>query len=387
MPKACKVCAHPNRAAIDRRLANQVVNVSALSREFGLNRNAVMSHRSHHLPDFLVALTAQAQLPEQEQVNAELQRLYLTTLDALARAEAGTLVQVGHTDGGPLYERIWSPSSVARLISEARKSLGLISALVAGSPQTSTPATSNAALEDAFMRALAREEQRALASSHHDDGADPHVVDAVVIDELPTAAGPRAFDQARAESIPGVDPPMRGSGANGAGGALPRPAEDPFTLEPPENTEGGLDSNHDRFRQGQQGSTDVTQGTPQLSSYAASLDIASPTPAPTVDRLTSDKRAAELYLAGLPAEVRQHIAEVIDQALSNDVLNPERIERPWPGNPAASLEERRAEGWPDPAPLEHPLDAQPEVNPATDRTSRGRPWSSDPNLPPAGRRA
>ena len=362
MPNPCSVCSHPNRADIDRRLAQQVVNVSALSREFGLNRNAVTAHRTHHLPDFLVALTAQAELPGDQVLNAELQRLYLTTLDALARAEAGTLVLVGKVEGELRYERMWSPTAVARLLSEARKGLGMISALAAQREQIAPPDHENRKLDAAIEHALARFEERQQLQL---EAADPHITDAIIVNQVDQVDVVDQVD--RVSGVALADPhTYAGVDAGEGAGVLPRLAEDPFTDRPPEND--GSTKEQDDFPQYIEGMTPDHARSAQNDTEA-------------------QMRAAELFLAGLPKEVRAHIAEVIDQAKSNDVLNPETLRRPWPGNPAASAEERAAEGWPTVAPLASPLDHPSGANPATDRSSRphqGRRQAagSDPNLPP-----
>lgn len=356
MPNPCSVCVHPSRADIDRRLAAQVVNVSALSREFGLNRNAVSAHRLHHLPDFLVALTARAQLPHDDVINAELQRLYLTSLDALARAEAGTLVQIATVDGEPVFDRIWSPTAVARLIGEARKGLGMISALVAARENVAPPAEANASLDASIARALDRFEQRSLGQP-----LDPPIADAVLVADSQDVTS-QGNESAAAESKPGVTHHYPGVDATARGGHARSLAEDPFTVAPTE-----------------------TYGPPEQDDFPTFIE--QNTPKQSEDPTDAQKRAADLYLAGLPPEVRKHIAEVLDQHEANDQMNPELLRRPWAGNPGASIEERAFEGYVDGrSPIAHPLDHPSGANPATDRTSRRRP-SSDPNLPPAGRRA
>ena len=356
MPKPCSVCKHPERSAIDRELARNVVRYAALVERYGLSKSALFRHKTEHLPDFLQALTGHADAPADPVLHAELQRLYLTTLDALADAQAGTLAIVGHKDGEPIVDRIWSPTAVARLIGEARKGLGAISALVADARTVDAPASKSPELDAAFTRALNRfaDRQSALgpATEIVDDALvlDAEVVDTPItthsVDIASRIVTTTANEPVDAESMQGEPTPYAGVGANGAAGPLA-----------------------------------PSQGDPNLDALPEMMG--------PLDDPTGEKRAAELYLAGLPVEVRKHIAEVIDQAASNDQLNPETLRKPWPGNPAATIEERRAEGWADPQPLEPtPQPPQPPqvVFPASDRTSR-RPThrpvdqSHDPNLP------
>ena len=359
MPQPCTVCLHPDRAEIDRRLAAQIVNVSAVARDYGLHVSPVRRHRLQHLPDFLVALTSEAVAPSDRAIHAELQRVYLTALDALARAEAGTLVQISTVDGKPVYDRIWSPTAVARLIGEARKSLGVISALVSGTQQSAPADVKNAELDAAMLRALARfeERERALGAGIVGDV----IVDAEVVDDTPPLVThelltsqtrtTQANEQVAAESTESVDTPYAGVPANGGVDESPPPQGTLFQPDLPKNM----------------------------------ADFQKNTMAPTDIDDETKRRLADLFLAGLDPEVRQHIAEVISQAASNDQLNPETLRREWPGNPAASLEERTAEGWANPAPIQlpdlppKPPKPAPPTSSANDRTSPRTSRHPDPD--------
>src|SRR6202521_4695560 len=128
MPQPCTVCTHPDRPEIDRRLSSQACNVAALARELGLDAKAMTRHRARHIPQLLVAFTAKARTLTLEQLEAEAERLYVTTLDALARAEQGTLAKVKHVDpetGEVTYPtvRTVSHTAVGRMIREARAGL------------------------------------------------------------------------------------------------------------------------------------------------------------------------------------------------------------------------------------------------------------------------
>ena len=94
MPRICTTCAHLQRAQIDERLALQVVNIAQVARDYGLDRKSVARHRDQHLPQFLRAFAGRAAALDVSKIQAEAERLYLTTLDALARAEQGTLARI-----------------------------------------------------------------------------------------------------------------------------------------------------------------------------------------------------------------------------------------------------------------------------------------------------
>jgi DNA-binding transcriptional ArsR family regulator len=50
MARQCKVCMHPDRREIDRRLAEPTVNISSLSTEFDVSYPSLRRHRDAHLP-------------------------------------------------------------------------------------------------------------------------------------------------------------------------------------------------------------------------------------------------------------------------------------------------------------------------------------------------
>jgi hypothetical protein len=138
MPRICTVCAHLRRAEIDERLALQVVNVAQVARDYRLTRHSVARHRDQHLPQFLRAFAGEAAAVDASKIHAEAQRLYLTALDALARAEQGTSTHIDE-DGTP-HRRV-SYTAIARFIREARQSLDLLAKL---SATTAPPETPNA---------------------------------------------------------------------------------------------------------------------------------------------------------------------------------------------------------------------------------------------------
>lgn len=171
MARPCTVCVHAKRAEIDQRLAFQVVNVKQLAAEMGLGRDAVRSHRAKHLPAFLPAFQARADALTLDTLQAEAQRLYLVTLDALAQAERGVLVEID--DSGKAHYRV-SSTAVARLIREARTSLGLLASLAVDG-EAPVEVRANGALDERIAQAL----DRALAAV----GSSNVVVDADVVED------------------------------------------------------------------------------------------------------------------------------------------------------------------------------------------------------------
>jgi hypothetical protein len=182
MPKPCSVCAHNRRAEIDGKLAQQVVNLSAVGRDYGLKRDALRAHRSKHIPSFLPMLIGRAEVPSVDALAAEAERLYAVSLDALARAEAGVLVQID--DDGTEVRKV-SSTAIARMIREARGSLDL---LVKLSTAGATSANSgdrggDAALGARIEQALDKVMQRAIGQA--DD-----VIDVEVVADEPPAPPP-----------------------------------------------------------------------------------------------------------------------------------------------------------------------------------------------------
>lgn len=176
MPKPCSVCAHIRRAEIDGKLAQQVVNLSAIGRDYGLKRDALRAHRAKHIPSFLPMLIGRAAVPDVDQLQAEAERLYAVSLDALARAEAGVLVQID--DDGTEVRKV-SSTAIARAIREARGSLDLLVKLSTAGASAANGAgqAGDAALGARIEQALSKVMQRAaLPTGEADDVIDVEVV-------------------------------------------------------------------------------------------------------------------------------------------------------------------------------------------------------------------
>lgn len=64
MARACSVCTHPNRAAIDEALAANRGSFRGVSRQHGLSPDAVERHAKAHLPKAIVLATAAAEVAQ-----------------------------------------------------------------------------------------------------------------------------------------------------------------------------------------------------------------------------------------------------------------------------------------------------------------------------------
>lgn len=220
MPKPCSVCVRLDRGEIDRRLSFQVINMSQLARELGLSRDALYAHRKAHLPTFLPAFQASAEALTLGTLQAEMQRLHSVTLDALARAEAGTLVRNVH--GEPVYDaagdvqREVSTSEVARMIREARQNLGLLTKLSADAASTNDRPAGvangelDARLTTALERVVARSTQRIQADTTVDGDAGEMIEEvhpailARITDHAATHPGDHVGQQPGAHSPPSL---------------------------------------------------------------------------------------------------------------------------------------------------------------------------------------
>jgi len=178
MSRICNVCMHPQRFEIDKRLAFQIVNVSALAREYEVGRKSIENHRNRHLESFLAAFQASADAPDNRHLNAELRRLYATALDAITRIQAGVPVQVAEHNGEPVYDRKWNPTALARMLAEARKLIELISKLRTLCEEPAEPAPArNAEIDASILRALDRFDQRQLEAQSPRSG----IIDADIV--------------------------------------------------------------------------------------------------------------------------------------------------------------------------------------------------------------
>jgi hypothetical protein len=172
----CTICSHPDRHAVDLRLASPDCNLSALARDLGLTRNAVARHRDNHLAQqrVLLDLTAEADALSQGAIHAQAQALYLRSLEVLADLESGEIV--GHDDAGqPIRRR--SIATQLKAIREVRANVELLARLTLHGSGPTVEAE-RVDIDSAIERALRRaEERRALPSG------DDSVVEAEILED------------------------------------------------------------------------------------------------------------------------------------------------------------------------------------------------------------
>ena len=112
MPRTCTVCAHPERAAIDRALV-QGVPLRDIAGRYDLSKSAVERHQADHLPVLLVKAHDAEETARADDLLGELRDLQATTLGLLRKAErAGKL------------------GTAVMAIGEARRNLELLAKLI-----------------------------------------------------------------------------------------------------------------------------------------------------------------------------------------------------------------------------------------------------------------
>lgn len=187
MPTPCRVCSHLARPEIDARLVQHAVNISQLSREYGVPRKSLIAHRDRHLPTFLKVYGAAVDLPTLGELHTEALRVYMATLDELGRAQAGVLIDVG--DDGKEHRAI-SHTAIARLLDGARKSVDQLARLAAdGATESERPtgvadAELTARLRTQLERVVARADRQQRATVGDEQAA---IEAAEVIAEVSTA--------------------------------------------------------------------------------------------------------------------------------------------------------------------------------------------------------
>lgn len=307
----CSVCARPERADIDVALSFQVVNLSKLARDFGVSRDALKAHRSNHLPQFLPAFQAQASALTLDTLQAEAQRLYTTTLDALARVEAGVLTWQEETDPATgerkrTQVRRVSATSVARMIREARAGLDQLTRLAAdrGDQEGRPSSAADIALGDEIRTQLARVvARRAAAVLDVDDTPD---ASALKQDVPSLGGGPPLAD---------IQPPGAPTGSTPPASAPSFPIFSAIATETPEVVDAEI-----------------------ITPPAPVAEAASPDPS---DALTDEQVRMAAGAIGLTADA--FLAHLRQMASKTPVLrHPE-----WTGSEAATKEERAAEGYAD----------------------------------------
>lgn len=155
MPTPCQACAHGDRSAIDLKLTTPGANVSALAREYGISRRSLTRHQGH-VAEILRTFAEEDLEYSAGTIRAEHRKLYLRTLAALDKAEAGVL---SHVDGDGTAHYKVSQTAIAAFIREARA--GLDSMHKVGARETETvEVVVNRALDDRILAALERNRAR-----------------------------------------------------------------------------------------------------------------------------------------------------------------------------------------------------------------------------------
>jgi hypothetical protein len=88
MPRACSVCAHPDRGAIDRSLVAGESNRQIAARYGSLSRAAIQRHGHNHLPAVLTKAQEAEEVARADDLLASVRGLQARTLTILDAAEA-----------------------------------------------------------------------------------------------------------------------------------------------------------------------------------------------------------------------------------------------------------------------------------------------------------
>lgn len=86
MPQTCRICTHPDRAAIDAALVRGEP-VRDIAGRFALSKSAVFRHRSDHLPGHLVKAHGAAEIADADALLREVGALRAKAISLLLAAE------------------------------------------------------------------------------------------------------------------------------------------------------------------------------------------------------------------------------------------------------------------------------------------------------------
>lgn len=87
MSRACSICAHPNRDAIDKALVAGVAN-RRIAAQHAVSEQAIRRHRAEHLPEKLAASQEAAEVAQADDLLRELRALRSKAYGLLLKAEA-----------------------------------------------------------------------------------------------------------------------------------------------------------------------------------------------------------------------------------------------------------------------------------------------------------
>lgn len=87
MPRACSICSHAEREAIDRALTESTPN-RRIAAQFGVTEQALRRHKAGHLPAALVNATKAHEAARADTLLDQVRHLQKKALGILAKAEA-----------------------------------------------------------------------------------------------------------------------------------------------------------------------------------------------------------------------------------------------------------------------------------------------------------
>lgn len=120
MPRACSVCTHPLRDAIDRALVESAP-IRRIAADHGLAETSVRRHADRHLPSTLVLAAEAAEVTRADGLLAEARRLHGEAVNALETAKAA-----GHF------------GAVLQALDRAQRSVVMLSTLLDRLPSAAT---------------------------------------------------------------------------------------------------------------------------------------------------------------------------------------------------------------------------------------------------------
>lgn len=110
MPRMCTVCAHAERAAIDRAMVARNA-IPALSREYSLSEDALSRHKAIHLPLILVKAEAVREVARADDLLLQANRLYTNAVEIMDAAR-------GAGDGDLALKAIGAAGRILALLGE-----------------------------------------------------------------------------------------------------------------------------------------------------------------------------------------------------------------------------------------------------------------------------
>lgn len=180
-PTKCTVCRSVNRHEIDLLLTDGGTSISEIARRTGLSRTSIQRHRDNHLPKGIIALgdlSANAPALSADELQAQVQGLYVKCLELLALAEAGSVVG---TDADGNEVRKVSVSNVLKCVREARSTVETMAKLAYVAPvRVESSAAESSDLDERISRALAAALERRMLPAG--EAVDSVVVDAEVVE-------------------------------------------------------------------------------------------------------------------------------------------------------------------------------------------------------------